>query len=116
MSFDEGVERFNARRFWDAHESWEELWLESEGDERTYLQGLIQLAAAYHHIVRGNARGAARLLHASLAKLGCLPDGYRGIDRAEAVAAASRHVDDLERGGAITRLELPKLRYNQDLS
>jgi len=51
--FLEGIDHFNSRRFWEAHEAWETLWLEAESDLDQYLQGLIQIAAAYHHIQRG---------------------------------------------------------------
>ena len=50
LHFLEGVERFNAAEFWNAHESWEILWLVAETDLDQFLQGLIQLAAAYHHL------------------------------------------------------------------
>jgi uncharacterized protein len=111
-AFEEGVARFNAGRFWDAHESWEELWLRAEGDDKRFLQGLIQLAAAYHHISRGTMRGAGRLLKAALAKLDSFPVHYRGIERRDAEIAASRHLDELGRTGRIAAIEFPKLRYN----
>lgn len=81
----EGVRLFNERKFWHAHEAWEAIWLESKSP---FLQGLIQLAAAYHHVQRGNLRGAERLFDAALAKLREYPQGYFGIDRAAVEAAA----------------------------
>lgn len=87
----EGVRRFNAGRFWDAHESWEEIWLEAEPPEKTFLQGMIQLAAAYHHFQRGTLPGGVRLVEAALEKLRSFPEGYMGIERASAIEAASRH-------------------------
>ncbi len=94
----EGLAHFNAHDFWEAHESWEELWLEAETDLHQYLQGLIQLAAAYHHVKRGTTRGAVRLFDASLAKLEAFPLTHCGIDRASAVAAARRDRERLVRG------------------
>ena len=67
MSFEDGVRLFNEREFWHAHEAWEELWLEEDDDDRVlFYQGLIQLAAAYHHMKRGTFPGAVRLFEASL--------------------------------------------------
>ena len=86
-----GVELFNAHHFWHAHEAWEEVWLTSTGDEKTFLQGLVQLAAAYHHVQRGTFRGAIRLFDAAFAKLDPYPSGYAGIDRADAIDVARRH-------------------------
>ncbi|HJT17380.1 MAG TPA: DUF309 domain-containing protein [Thermoanaerobaculia bacterium] len=89
--FLEGIENFNARRFWEAHESWETLWLEAESDLVKFLQGLIQIAAAYHHVQRGTYRGATRLFAAGLTKLEPFPRVCCGVDWAEVEAAARRH-------------------------
>ena len=89
--FREGVGHFNARQFWEAHESWEELWLAAETDLEQFLQGLIQLAAAYHHVQRGTFPGAVRLFEAALRRLEAFPPRFCGIDRTEAAAAARRH-------------------------
>ncbi|MGE0190650.1 MAG: DUF309 domain-containing protein [Planctomycetota bacterium] len=73
--FDRGVVLFNAGAFYDAHEDWEDLWHEAEGAERLWLQGLIQIAAAFVHWSRGfHASGFARLLEQAREKV----DGYAG--------------------------------------
>lgn len=87
-SFLEGVDRFNERRYWDAHESWERLWLCASPPLKQFLQGLIQLAAAYHHLERGTIPGGLRLFDAALEKLTPYPPGYCGIDRAALVRDA----------------------------
>ena len=109
---EKGVALFNDRQFWHAHEAWEELWLQSKGEEKVFLQGLIQLAAAYHHVQRGTFRGGVRLFDAALRKLERFAGDYHEIDRAEAVAAAARHCERIARGENIDAGEFPKLRYN----
>lgn len=89
--FRAGLDHFNATEFWDAHESWETIWLEAESEVRRFLQGLIQLAAAYHHVKRGTYAGAVRLFDASLQKLEAFPKRWCGIDRTSAEEAAGRH-------------------------
>ena len=86
----EGVDLFNRTEFWHAHEAWEELWLEAGTDLHQYLQGLIQLAAAYHHVKRGTTRGAVRLFDAALGKLDAFPAVHCGIDRRFSDARAER--------------------------
>jgi predicted metal-dependent hydrolase len=105
-----GVEHFNSREFWEAHESWEELWLEAESDLHRFLQGLIQLAAAYHHIKRGTYRGAARLIDAALTKLEIFPLRFCGIDRAEAESFARRDRERAVREEVLAESEYPQLR------
>lgn len=86
-----GIDRFNRLEFWEAHEAWEELWLQAESDVRQFLQGLIQLAAAYHHVKRGTFPGGVRLFEAGLRKLRPFPPLYCGIDRDALVTAARQH-------------------------
>ena len=75
-----GRAAFNRQEFFAAHELWEVAWHQLRGDERRFVQGLIQLAAALHHLQGHRPRPAERLLTKALAKLrpGCtlalLPD------------------------------------------
>ena len=106
-----GIARFNAHEFWHAHEEWESLWLKAEGEEKLFLQGLIQLAAAYHHVQRGTHRGALRLFDAALRKLSRYPSDFLGVDRAEAVDRAEEHRTRVAKE-KIDAGEFPKIRYN----
>jgi len=67
--FEEGRKLFNARRFFEAHEAWEQAWLAEDGPARRLLQGLIQIAAGFHKAGTGGAGGCVRLLEAGLDKL-----------------------------------------------
>ena len=109
MSVVRGVELFNEKKFWHAHEAWEEIWLKTEGDDRQFLQGLIQLAAAYHHVQRGTLRGAVRLFDAALRRLEPFPDKHFGVDRTDAVEIARRHRSCVNRGDVVDADEYPKL-------
>lgn len=60
-----GIALFNDRRFWDAHEAWEDAWkAETDPTRRLFYKGIIQTAAALVHWQRGNPRG----LHLNWAK------------------------------------------------
>ena len=65
-----GVRFFNDGDFFEAHEAWEGLWLETSGPERRFYQGLIQAAVALYHFGNGNLRGAVKLYGSSLGYLG----------------------------------------------
>ena len=76
-----GVALFNAQRFWEAHEAWEEAWMNLEGDEKLFVQGLIQVAAGYYKAtVQDQPRGCVKLLTAALEKLDPMPPDYLGIE------------------------------------
>ena len=49
-----GVEHFNERLFYEAHEFWEEIWHALNGSEKAFFQGLILLAGA-ESIIKNNA-------------------------------------------------------------
>ena len=75
-----GLACYRAGEFFEAHEHWEAVWLAAPEPDKTFLQSLIQVSAAFHHLRRGNDRGAASLLRRSLAKLERYPVQYAGID------------------------------------
>jgi predicted metal-dependent hydrolase len=65
----DGIRLFNEGRFWEAHEAWEEAWLAEDGLTRLWLQGLIQLTAAFHKGLRmGHLPGMARLFEQAAEK------------------------------------------------
>ena len=45
-----GEQLFNAGLFFDSHEYLEGVWRQTEGEDKTFLQGLIQVAAAMHKL------------------------------------------------------------------
>lgn len=76
----EGLACYRARRFFDAHEYWESVWLTLEEPEKSFLQGLIQVTAAFHHLHAGNRTGAASLLRRALKRLEPCQAVFGGID------------------------------------
>ena len=75
----EGLRCYRAEEFFLAHEHWEEVWLKAQEPEKKFLQALIQTAAAFHHLQRGNRRGAASLLRAALRRLEPLASSFGGV-------------------------------------
>ena len=79
----EGIEHFNARRYFEAHEIWEEIWLRSSGDTKLFYQMLIQAAVGLHHYERGNTRGGRGMHNRVVEKLQLLPSFYMSLDLAD---------------------------------
>ena len=77
--FQKGVKAFNERKFYDAHEYWEELWLDYKLEDSKFIQGLIQLAVSYYHLFNNNLNGAKSMIKKCLGKLENF-DKSRGID------------------------------------
>lgn len=75
----EGLRCYRNEEFFLAHEHWEAIWLECAEPEKTFLQALIQITAAFHHLQRKNFKGTSSLLRASLRRLDSYPDAYACI-------------------------------------
>lgn len=60
---------FDAGLFFETHEILEPAWKSADEPLRTFLQGLIQIAAGYHHRSQRNLRGAESLLREGVARL-----------------------------------------------
>ena len=100
--FQDGIGHFNAERYYEAHESWEDLWRTLGGTDRLFVQALIQASVALHHLKRGNLAGARQLARATFAKLSLLPARMWGLD-CEALAQ-----DLAARLGPLLLTTLPK--------
>jgi predicted metal-dependent hydrolase len=93
-----GIDLYNAGHYWNAHEAWEEVWLDSERPLRNFYQGLIQVTAAFVHVTRKEHPGSVRLLDAGIEKLESYPASYMGLDLArlvEGAKAARRELEEL---------------------
>ena len=106
-----GIAHFNAQKFFEAHEVWEEIWLTEAEPEKTFLQGLIQVAAAFHHFKRGNSRGAESLLMAGILKLSRFPAGHLGLAVGELRAAAKEWARLLGERRQVEGARLPRIRW-----
>jgi len=77
----EGLHLYNSGEYFTAHEAWETIWLSAHEPERTFLQALIQVTAAFEHLKRNNNQlGATRLLSAALRRLTPYPSQFGHID------------------------------------
>jgi len=66
-----GVDLFNRRYYWEAHEAWEAFWhaCDKARTQGLFIQGLIQIAAALVRWHMGTERGVRKLYHEGRAKL-----------------------------------------------
>jgi predicted metal-dependent hydrolase len=89
-----GLAAYDRGDFFEAHEDLEPAWMGTDDlAERALLQGLIKVAAAYVHDVRGNPAGIVKNL-----------DGAR-----------ARLVEATEAGSSVGALDLPRLIADVDL-
>ncbi|HLY38068.1 MAG TPA: DUF309 domain-containing protein [Candidatus Binatia bacterium] len=68
-----GAALWNERLFFEVHEVLEAVWRSETGAVREALQGVIQIAVAFHHLAHGNLRGARSLLVEGRRRLSGVP-------------------------------------------
>lgn len=105
---EEGIRLFNSGQFFEAHEALETVWLKSEGHRKVFLQGLIQVAAAFHHYVHHNRVGFRSLLAKGSVKLDSVGAEAEGIDLA-GLTLALQPWRELARGSQHKSLPAPPL-------
>lgn len=81
-----GVLLFNHQLFFEVHEVLEAQWLQETGQEKIFLQGLIQIAVAFYHLENANLHGAQMLLQDGMAKLSPYRPAFLGIEVQEFLA------------------------------
>jgi predicted metal-dependent hydrolase len=64
-----GIEEFNLGRYFEAHDVLEDLWMETVGEDRLFLQGLIQVSVGFYHLFNRNFVGAVSQFKKGLSKL-----------------------------------------------
>jgi hypothetical protein len=89
------LEQFNDGWYFESHETLEDLWMVTPYPERETFQGIIQAAAAFVHLVRGEYPGVVKLLDASIDKLSRAEAGRFGIDITRFTADLQRARDEI---------------------
>ena len=84
------ITEFNSWRFYDCHETLEDAWRElggkasrrsgHDGGLADFYQGIIKVAAGFHHLLRGNHKGTVNLLSDALRLLEPFQPSYLGVD------------------------------------
>ncbi len=105
--FTRGLDLFNRAHFFDAHEVLEDVWRALPRDRpsrrrrRLHLQGLIQVAVAFHHQSTGNHVGALSVLKRAMRNLSGADSSFPNLDLDRLLAELDvwrRYLDESENG------------------
>ena len=94
--FLKGIDEFNQGLFFECHETLEEIWLEEHGEERSFYQGIIQIAAGYFKLQQGVPAGAIKLWRSGLEKLEPYRPVCLGINVGSFINAVKENLIELE--------------------
>lgn len=117
-----GLALFNRAEFFEAHEVLEDVWREARfgSSGRRHLQGLVQLAVAFHHESRQNFVGARSVLDRAVRNLAGAEESFPSLDldhvravlsnwQAYLAIAAPRKGEPIAKGRKNGSLKRPKL-------
>ncbi len=136
-----GIAEFNSWRFYDCHETLEDVWREAgskalrpfgpaqgrqaQGDRdiglANFYQGIIKAAAGFHHLARGNYAGAVNLLEDTFRLLGPYRPATLGVDVDRLLAGVRDALDSLQTLGAdriaeFDRSLIPAIEFDPEAS
>lgn len=97
--FWQGIEAFNQRQFYTCHDTLEALWMEAMEPDKTFYQGILQVAVALHHLSNGNWRGAVILLGEGIRRLTRYPLQYAGIELGQFLEETAHLLQVLQQAG-----------------
>jgi len=105
----EGLGCYRRGEYFLAHEHWESVWLRLDEPEKSFLQALIQVTAAFHHLDAGNRAGMASLLRRALRRLERSPAQFGGIEVAALRREISEWLHALESAAPVTPAGPPRI-------
>jgi hypothetical protein len=70
-----GIQLFNQKKFFEAHEELEFAWRAEPGSIRNFYRGILQIGVAYYHLSHKNFSGATKLINRAMKWL----EPYSGI-------------------------------------
>lgn len=85
-AFWQGIAQFNNREYYACHDTLEALWMDSIEPQKTFYQGVLQIAVALYHLGNQNWRGAVTLLGEGINRLRYYQPDYAEIDVDQLVA------------------------------
>ena len=106
----EGINLFNQRRFFEAHEIWEMLYQSAEINEKPFIEGLVQLSAACRLIEDfGEIKGPVKLIYQALIRFENYQPTYLEIKVADLAAAMEAWAKEIETSGARGQKPIPTI-------
>jgi predicted metal-dependent hydrolase len=114
----EGIELFNQGRFFDCHEVLEGLYLKTEDANKPFLEGLIQLAAAFRMFCDfGEVKGAVRMIYQALIRFENYQPAFLRVrvqdlcTASEAWAKAAERGEDKPSASSIPKIQIQRFSF-----
>jgi uncharacterized protein len=113
--FYRGLEEFNGARFFEAHEVLEDLWHEYRELDRIFIQGLIQIAAAFYHLQSRNLKGAVSQFTKGSEKLTHFLPAYKDVSVAKLLEDVRENLQRIQQTADVSfdSITYPQIQYTR---
>jgi uncharacterized protein len=114
VSLDEyarGISLFNQTKFFEAHEVLEDVWRAAPAAEKKFLQGMVQIAVAFHHYSTGNRIGMRSVLERAIRNLGENPGRFGELNLPVLKKSLNQWRDAVDTGGSPPPLPRIKAKH-----
>lgn len=113
-----GLEEFNEGKYFEQHETLEELWQLDARPIRRVYQGILKIGVGFLKLRLRNYRGTVNHINGGIAYLQRFDDGCLGVDTARLIREAAAVRDKAielgpERLGEFDLSTLPKVHYTK---
>lgn len=98
--FWQGVEEFNRQQFYQCHDTLEAIWMAAVEPQKTFYQGILQVAVALYHLGNQNQRGAVILLGEGIHRLRRYGPTYADVDLDSFVRQSAALLSQLQQADA----------------
>lgn len=101
MDFDEyrrGVALFNRAEFFQAHEVLEDIWRAAPMEDKKFLQGVVQVAVAFHHYSTGNFVGMRSVMERAMRNMSGHPQRIEVIKLAPLMRSLAQWREAMDNG------------------
>lgn len=105
-----GISLFNNAEFFDAHEVLEDIWRAAPPENKKFLQGLVQVAVAFHHYSTGNRVGMRSVLERAIRNLAEPSGNFGRIQLASLLQSLERWREALDNNSPLPAL--PRIDEN----
>lgn len=97
--FVRGIDQFNQREFYACHDTLEALWMEACDPDKTFYQGILQIAVGCYHLSNRNWNGAVMLLGEGIRRLRNYQPTYNDVNVRQLVEQSASMLGRLQAAG-----------------
>jgi uncharacterized protein len=100
IEFGKAIEQFNQKEFYACHDTLEAIWMDAMHPEKTFYQGILQIAVGLYHLSHANWHGAVILLGEGISRLRDFQPHYETINVEKLIQESAILLKALQLAGA----------------